>query len=746
MTKPRVIVCMTAYAPLVGGAEIAVEETLRRYKDRFDFFIVTSRFRRDLPKREAREEGLVVRLGLGTRFDKWTLPFLGFAWGAARLLQRRPTILWAMDISQGAMAALFLKMLFPRTPLIFTIQYGEDLARLRRGRGGAIGKIFSSLLRHADYVTAISTYLLDLSRAFGYLGPAQLIHNGVNFSLFRNGENNRTKEKRGKTVITISRLVPKNGVDILIRAVAEVKKTVPDIKCVVIGDGPQRAILESLAASLHLENQISFLGTVPNREIQSYLWGSDVFVRPSRSEGMGNAFIEALAAGIPIIGTPVGGIPDIITDEQTGLFVEAENPSDCARKIVRLLYDDGLSQKIAKHGSALVERLFSWNRIGSIYAELFSNFFSAEKRVLIVTGLFPPDMGGPATYAKLLRDDLLPYGIVPAILYFGSVRHWPVGARHILFFWKIFCATRGRDIIYAQDPVSVGFPARLAALFSRKPLLLKIVGDYAWEQSVQRFQVTDLLDEFVKKKYGWRVEFLKYVERFVAQGARSIIVPSQYLKNIVVSWGIGGNGIEIIHNAHRDQAPVISKESSRRALGLFGTALVSVGRLVPWKGFVALVEILPPLLQSIPDIALFIAGQGPEYEKIILRSRDLGIADRVRVLGVLASEDVLRLLRGGNIFVLNSAYEGFSHTLLEAMASHIPVVATSVGGNPELIENGVSGLLVAYGDNKGLIDAIKHIAEDPVLRRRLITGAGDRLHFFSEDIMFKKTAQLIKTL
>ncbi|MEK7531600.1 MAG: hypothetical protein AAB545_01600, partial [Patescibacteria group bacterium] len=108
-------------------------------------------------------------------------------------------------------------------------------------------------------------------------------------------------------------------------------------------------------------------------------------------------------------------------------------------------------------------------------------------KMLIATGLFSPDIGGPATYSKILLEKLPREGIETTILPFGAVRHLPRLLRHLVYFFRVLLAGRSVDVIYAQDPVSVGFPVFLASKVLKKPFLLKIVGDYAWEQGVQRF-------------------------------------------------------------------------------------------------------------------------------------------------------------------------------------------------------------------------------------------------------------------
>src|SRR5450631_1002176 len=130
-------------------------------------------------------------------------------------------------------------------------------------------------------------------------------------------------------------------------------------------------------------------------------------------------------------------------------------------------------------------------------------------KILIATGLYPPQSGGPATYSKLLHDELPKHDIAVVVLPFSTVQHIPKVFRHTAYFFRVISQSAGCTIIYALDPVSVGLPASLAALLLRKKFILRVAGDYAWEQGRQRFGVKEELDEFQTKKYGWSVEIFR---------------------------------------------------------------------------------------------------------------------------------------------------------------------------------------------------------------------------------------------
>ena len=213
-------------------------------------------------------------------------------------------------------------------------------------------------------------------------------------------------------------------------------------------------------------------------------------------------------------------------------------------------------------------------------------------RILIATGLYPPEVGGPATYTKLLEDELPKqktekgaFDVV--ILPFRDVRHLPPGIRHLAYFFKCYSLAKKSDVVYAQDTVSVGLPAALAAKFAKKKFLVRVPGDYAWEQARQRFGVSDEFDEFQQKKYSWRVELLRRIQKFVVKRAVKIVVPSEYMKKIVAGWLAtsevegGDTKIQVIYSSV--ELPEVEEIQN---LGEF--LVVSSGRRVPWKNFDAI--------------------------------------------------------------------------------------------------------------------------------------------------------------
>ncbi len=368
------------------------------------------------------------------------------------------------------------------------------------------------------------------------------------------------------------------------------------------------------------------------------------------------------------------------------------------------------------------------------------------KKILLATGLYPPDIGGPATYALMLENQLPKHVFELDVLPFGEVRRFPKGVRHMVYAWRLWRHAATCDVIYALDPISVGLPALLVSKLSKKPLMVRLGGDYAWEQGQQRFGVTALLDEYTqnRKAAPWQVRVLASLQSNVVQRAKRVIVPSQYMKSIVTTWDVSEDTIRVIYSALFPLSAEETKENLRTQLNYTHPTIVSAGRLVPWKGFKTLISVIKKLKETYPDVQLIIAGEGVDEELLKEHTQSLGLFDSVRFVGRLSKEALGGVKKAADVFVLNTAYEGLSHELLEVMDLGVPIVTTGVGGNLELIENGVSGLLVDFDDEDALETEIKRVIENEQLQQSLTQHARLRTKDFEKEKVVAELSDIIK--
>ncbi|HVU06279.1 MAG TPA: glycosyltransferase family 4 protein [Candidatus Paceibacterota bacterium] len=369
-------------------------------------------------------------------------------------------------------------------------------------------------------------------------------------------------------------------------------------------------------------------------------------------------------------------------------------------------------------------------------------------KILVATGIFPPQIGGPATYSKLIYDELPKRGIEVEIASFGDYIHKPRFVRHFMYFMELLRKAPEADIIYAMDPVSVGLPALFASQIRGKELVLKVVGDYAWEQGTQRFGVTDTLDHFARNHgaHAWQVRLLKWIEAYVAEGAKRVITPSKYLKSILVDWGVDSRNVSVIYNGFHIEPVKETPSVLKKRMKWTGKTIVTVGRLVPWKGIKEVIEAMPDVIAAHPDAKLLVIGDGPDGESLKKRATELAVADRVAFTGRLDQRTMFEYVKASDLFVLNTAYEGFSHQILETMALGTPVITTAVGGNVEIIRNAENGILIAPGALQSLKEAIIGLLGNIKGADGLARKAKKDVSGFTDEIMLDRLADELKKI
>jgi phosphatidylinositol alpha-1,6-mannosyltransferase len=237
-------------------------------------------------------------------------------------------------------------------------------------------------LRGAHAVTAVSRYTgTAIRRSLGLSRPLAVVHPGVDPERFAPGvDGSHVRERHGlsgaKVVLCVSRLVPRKGQDVLIRAMKLVRRHLPDAVLLLVGDGPDGDRLRRLARSAP-PGSVVFAGEVPEAELPAHYAACDVFAMPCRSrwgglevEGFGIVYLEAAATGRPVVAGRSGGASEAVDDQQTGLMAEATEPKAVGLALFRLLEDRQLAGRLGDAGRRRVEAAFTWERQAGLLADI----------------------------------------------------------------------------------------------------------------------------------------------------------------------------------------------------------------------------------------------------------------------------------------------------------------------------------------------------------------------------------------
>jgi glycosyltransferase involved in cell wall biosynthesis len=270
-------------------------------------------------------------------------------------------------------------------------------------------------------------------------------------------------------------------------------------------------------------------------------------------------------------------------------------------------------------------------------------------KLLIAADIFPPESGGPATYVVTLANELVKQGVQVAVVSLNPNSDRSVldsrvelamvsSSVKLLRYWQYYqmlkqCG-KSADLIYAMGPVNAGYPALRAAQKLGIKLVVKVVGDYAWEQGQVLGLTREPVDDFQRTKHGGKIGRLKKIEARVVKAADQVITPSEYLKKIVVGWGAEEKKVQVIYNE-------VPFEPVNSLVHPGEHWIVSAGRLVPWKKMETLIEVMPEVLKKVPDAKLKIVGDGPEFAALASKISKLHLENVVELTVVVYQKAVM---------------------------------------------------------------------------------------------------------
>lgn len=343
--------------------------------------------------------------------------------------------------------------------------------------------------------------------------------------------------------------------------------------------------------------------------------------------------------------------------------------------------------------------------------------------MLLVTSIFPPEAGGPATFISALAPALVKAGHQVRVFtlwdespadkpdwLFGLPRTWPAPARLGRIFLALLRHVLWADLVYVNG---LELPAVTAARLLGRPCILKIVGDYAWERLRTQGKTDLSIDAFQLAPLAGGAAVQRWLRGWYTRRAGLVVTPSNYLAGLVLGWGAFPERVRVIVNGLTPNSEPIP---SRRPEGQGAKTILTAARLVNWKGVDHLIAALAELG---PEVRLRVLGDGPDRARLVGLADRLGLTERVVFSGRVGRSRVLDEMARADVFALASGYEGLPHVVLEAFAVGVPVVAAAAGGTPEVVRHGANGLLAPYGRPKILASVLNKVLSDPDLAAQL---------------------------
>jgi glycosyltransferase involved in cell wall biosynthesis len=369
----RILILNSEYPPIGGGAGNASAHIAAQF-DRMGYTVavVTSRFGR-LPHREQKSNVTIYRIpGLRRKQDRSNpleqlIFILCAAFWCMRLIPRfKPNATLAFfGVPSGPVAWLIKKIY--KIPYVVSLR-GGDVPGFRPYDFHIYHKLIAPFLhmiwRNAAVVVANSNGLRQLATTFDSRFKIPIIPNGIDLDSYKTTDRDWTFPR----LLSVGRIVHQKGLDLAMRALGGLKEL--NWEWQIAGDGPQIPLLHSLAKELGIDDRVLFLGWQTREELMSCYRQANVFLFPSRHEGMPNAMLEAMASGLPVIASCIAGNEELVVDGETGYLVPSEDIEALQTALKKLLIDPTLREQMGKASRQHVEANYSWESTAQQYARL----------------------------------------------------------------------------------------------------------------------------------------------------------------------------------------------------------------------------------------------------------------------------------------------------------------------------------------------------------------------------------------
>jgi glycosyltransferase involved in cell wall biosynthesis len=513
----------------------------------------------------------------------------------------------------------------------------------------------------------------------------------------------------------IGALVPQKGHRYLIEAGPSITVRHPNVRFYFVGDGSLRRRLEKFASRI-CPGRFRFLGERQG-SIRCAL-AMDVVVIPSIFEGLPNVLLEALAVERPVVATDVGGCGEIIQDGENGLLVPAADASALARGVGWMLdHPEGASQ-MGQRGAAAIRQRCAPERVAEEVGvlleqaarETLAGGEDAPKRRTILLLISSADIGGAQTHVEwLAQADLANNARMVVACPPGPLLHRLLDTGLEVYTLRLgfFAWLRIAAIRRAIRPQLVHLHLLGAALHGT-------IG--SWFAACHLVYTVHNLVVYPGMT-GWKRAAYPFITRIIAgRIARFIAVSEGISQYLVDSLRISPDKVRVIHNGISFSGLEEAGSASgnlRQKIGVPASCLLfgTVGRITFQKGFDLLIEAFGLLALEFPTLHCVIVGDGERRAEIEGLIGKLGLQDRVHLPGF--QRGVLPWYRAMDIVVFSSRFEGLPITVIEAAYAGKPIVATDVGGMKEILEDGVSGLLVPPEDSPALAAGIRQLLNNP---------------------------------
>lgn len=612
-------------------------------------------------------------------------------------------------------------------------------------RGGEIDEFFQksfrwvrpSLNRVATIIVP-SGYTAEVFRRRGF--DVRIVKNIIDIGRFTyDGRPSWPRTTDGPHLLVTRNLEPIYDIPTALHVLRRVSRVYPKARLTVCGSGPDKASLFQLARELGISEVVTFAGNVDNNSIAALYGSADIMLNTSLADNMPVSVLEALASGVPVVSTNVGGVPYLVKHEETALLVEPQDHKAMAAAVLFLIRNPEFAKAMVANGLAEIQN-YTWSEVKQDLLSAYEGVVEAESevepRLLVYSSLFPSSTSPNA--GLFIRERMFRVAKqLPVIVV--SPRPWFPGQELIRRFRPHVRQRTSKQEL--QDGVTVYYPRFFSVplIFKQFDGVFMALGSYMLLRRLGRLKRYTLLDAHFAYPDGYAATLLckwlrlpmsitlrgtevphsrnRWLRPYLVRAllrANRIFSVSESLRQHAIALGVNPGKIQVVANGvDADKFYPLDRLEARRRLCIAADAmvLVSVGALVERKGFHRVIKVLPELIETHPNLQYLIVGGASaegdmrtELEQLVSR---MGLNNFVHFLGTMPPTELKWPLSAADLFVLATGNEGWANVFLEAMACGLPVIATDVGGNAEVVCRPDLGTIVPFGDQAALRDALQ---------------------------------------
>jgi glycosyltransferase involved in cell wall biosynthesis len=586
----------------------------------------------------------------------------------------------------------------------FVLTYQNDLIKSNKVQQALVLGYYwilgNKTLRNSENIIASSGYYAENSpRLKKYQPKLEIVSPGIDVERFNSKVDKQWLKKKypGKKIVLFVSSLDKThahkGLDVLIKAVAQAKKTIPNMHLIVAGKGDATPSYQALAMELGITGDVSFPGFVEDKDLPRYYAGADVLALPSvnKSEGFGMVLVEAMACGTPVIGTAIGGITYVLNTTQGGVLVKPYDIPDLAAALTRIINTDDLHKRLSDNGSKAAREKFTWKSATKETQRIFQR--AEMPRICLVHNIISPyrlplyeEINKHVNFtvlfcAPITKDRTWSYDLSQYTFGYKVLTGFSIGP--VIFNTNALSALLSTrfDIVMANSDPDIAPTALLAFLLakikSKKILIWSLVTD----ENIHFFPAiaysNQSFHKFLRQIISWFVMFYRRLcfslsNHFLAlTGQAQTFLEEHEIALDLISRTIQVMPLELLPE------PNIKKKRS-------GRTFLYIGYLNERKG----VNYLIDAFKSIPDkkAELIIAGSGPVEKQLKAQAKD---DKRVKFYGYLEGVEKANLYASADVFVLPTLNDVWGLVINEAIRYGLAVICSDAAEAKELVSKDV---------------------------------------------------------